>query len=929
MTGVAADSAPGWAHPAFAVAPRPVPPPAAPPGPALRADALPTDTFVRFVLLLVTVAAAGLFLFQTLWSSVRGDVFIATWQACGIGAGALGEGLFGAETAALAQQAACRADVQREQAVVALGGTGLVLAVGWVAYRLRPRWQDRRRRLEPLDPADGEALLREVDALAAEAGLARVPTVRLDAANPGVQAFVYGAGGDARLALTGGLVVQQVLDPSAFRAVVRHELAHLANRDVPWTYYTVSAWWSFLLLALAPTAVVLAVTDTPYAVSLGTRVAVLATLVALVVASVLRAREVYADARAAGGDPEALDRVLAGQPPTSSRRPEALRLHPSATLRRTLLREPDRLFRAGWGTAVATGLAAGLALPALQSLLDLLLGASSVVAAALAVAPLLAYVLCTVSWRVALREAVRGDRSRCSVPLGLGLGVGFTVAPLLTMQSAALQVAEDLLGWTGYAGWAAAMALLFLVVARWTADLARVAVAGAVGLASPHRLFVAHVAVTTVFVVLLLVLGQLALIFLTAAGPALLLDLSFWLAVPVAALADWQRPAIPAAVLAVVAFGLLVKRLGTTPAPAGSWVWRDQGTVDGAVDGAVGAPVPADVARPDVRGLVHVGLLTGAGVGVVLVGGRALLFPLVDTEVRLSDTFVVAYGGVNLSSLVAAAGVATLAAALVVPARWWCLSLLAGVVAVGTTAVAQIAVLVAAGCGVLPAVRPICAPPEPGLVSLVLLAPAPFAAMLALAAASLGGLVRVTAARWGGRAARVAVPAPRSPRDAPSPTVGFAARRAHRGRALAAGLVGAAVVGLVAAALHLPLLRVEVPVVEGRGFTVAVPALWTGAADPGTGGARFVSLHQELLVEVQPDGAAAGADAGGDPLVVGGRLASPVSVVEEIGVRQLDYRVDVGDGSVYRVVVRGTPEALVRDRATLEALLAAVRWQAR
>lgn len=41
-------------------------------------------------------------------------------------------------------------------------------------------------------------------------------------------------------------------DPSAFRAVMLHELAHLRNRDVDKTYFTIGIWRAFVVVALIP-----------------------------------------------------------------------------------------------------------------------------------------------------------------------------------------------------------------------------------------------------------------------------------------------------------------------------------------------------------------------------------------------------------------------------------------------------------------------------------------------------------------------------------------------------------------------------------------------------------------------------------------------------------------------------------------------------
>ena len=49
---------------------------------ALRPGALPTDTAIRFLLVLAAVTSATLYLFQSLWFVARGELFAATVTQC-------------------------------------------------------------------------------------------------------------------------------------------------------------------------------------------------------------------------------------------------------------------------------------------------------------------------------------------------------------------------------------------------------------------------------------------------------------------------------------------------------------------------------------------------------------------------------------------------------------------------------------------------------------------------------------------------------------------------------------------------------------------------------------------------------------------------------------------------------------------------------
>lgn len=576
---------------------------------ALSPRALPTDTSVRFLLLLAAVTAAGLYLYEALWVVLRGEAFLDPVRDCGLR-------LHGGadSTVLLGTQGECRAGTDPEQGVFALTGTAVVLLAAYGVYHLLPLLRTRRSELVRLDPADAAALHEEVRRLAADAGLARTPEVLVDAANPAVQAFAYGTVRRPRLGLTGGLVVLQVVDPPAFRAVLRHEIAHLANRDVPWTYYTVAVWWSFVALALVPVVTVFVVSDIRYVLRLGWRTLLLAALVLLVRNAVLRAREAYADARAAewGSGPD-LNRVLAAQPAVNGRRPSLLRLHPPADARRSLLADPDGLFGVDGFTVLAAGVAAGTAYPTVRSLADLALPpALASVGSALLVAPLLAVVVAVGAWRAGLRSTVRGVAVPVAGPLALGAGIGLAAGPLLSFEAAAGGLVVGAGGVGGYVVWAVVTALLTGLVAWYAAGTGRLAVEAGLRRPSPWPVLGPQgVAVAAAFVVLL-AYGYPALLYAGGAGAVAALSAwSLWGSMP-----SWFGDG---GVLLLAVTGLLVagpllaswslRRRAAEAGPAAAWPWRELPPPD----------LPA-VRVPTQRLLVVGGLVAVAVAGVVTLG---------------------------------------------------------------------------------------------------------------------------------------------------------------------------------------------------------------------------------------------------------------------------------------------------------------------
>ena len=125
----------------------------------LRPGALPSDTSLRFALVLAAVVAASLYLFQAMWFLIRGRTFLDVVVACMDRAGTDQVVTSEAFDALLGRGEACRADVSREQAGAVLLGVLAVLVVAWALYRTWPGWRERRRHLVALDDPES-ALLR-------------------------------------------------------------------------------------------------------------------------------------------------------------------------------------------------------------------------------------------------------------------------------------------------------------------------------------------------------------------------------------------------------------------------------------------------------------------------------------------------------------------------------------------------------------------------------------------------------------------------------------------------------------------------------------------------------------------------------------------------------------------------------------------------
>ena len=334
-------------------------PAAEPDWPPLRPNpfAFPSDTTFRFALLVAAVLGATLYVWDWMWTVLGADADEVTASALQCLQESQ-QGIVGAgnDPLLLAQASdgfrTCVQETYRDATWWMVAGVILVLAVGAVLTIAWPRAKERRAGFRPLEAEDAPDVLATLSELSREAGLRHEPRWVWNPLRREATGVAFGHPGRYAVGLTGGLVVRHATDPDGFRAIVRHELAHIRNRDVGLTYATLALWYAFLLAAVVPFAFTL-LDEGEFALSLTWRLLALAALVYLTRNAVLRSREIYADLRASttDGPHGALERIVGSLRGRSDRLPgRLLALHPSPeTARRrasryaaALLDRPDR-----------------------------------------------------------------------------------------------------------------------------------------------------------------------------------------------------------------------------------------------------------------------------------------------------------------------------------------------------------------------------------------------------------------------------------------------------------------------------------------------------------------------------------------------------------------------------------------------------------
>ncbi|WP_424530882.1 M48 family metalloprotease [Sphaerisporangium viridialbum] len=396
---------------------------------------LPSQTMGRFLVLVAAVLGTAASTYQRML--INGDSLreslacVLKYPTTGLSARAY--------SAAIEAQSRCRRPFDQQWSRDMLLGIGLTLGATLLVYWLLPLWDRYVRRLRPLDPNVHGEILTELASLTAQAGLARRP-IFLYSLSPRVNANTFGWFPRYFVRIDGGLLTTFTTDRRAFSALVRHELAHLRFRDVDVTRLTVALSLAFPLVVLLPYAVMTLKAESWLSIgSDSLQVAALSVLVFLSSASVLRARELAADAWAVrGGADEVADlnRVLARQEQSTGlwrRLGELFGAHPSASRRVAELARPRALFRTGFWEAFAVGTAAGVAaVPILDLFTSWYYGpfsrsAAAAVTTMLIISLFTAGVIGPAMWRATLTSLATGRRPPHGVLPGLGLGVGILV----------------------------------------------------------------------------------------------------------------------------------------------------------------------------------------------------------------------------------------------------------------------------------------------------------------------------------------------------------------------------------------------------------------------------------------------------------------------------------------------------------------------
>lgn len=348
---------------------------------------------------------------------------------------------------------------------------GLMLAVVSLAiiiYCTHPSRLRHRKNLQAITRDQDPSFLEDIANLTNLVGVSPTPTIEIESRSISIGGQAFGFRNRPALLVGGRMRLLRYKAPERFRAIILHELAHIANQDVQRSYFTQALWVAVVAVVMTPLLtyaafffirafidklsggitsaewVGLLTLTLPSVVLQVLQVSVILALVRVIRANLLRTREIYADWRAAlwGAKAPLVDFLQQYASKDKVRRWGRLQqLHPSVQERLITLQDPTRLFQITsdipffvgflFAYVLANGIVLALGLSISLSVIIMLI-------LIFGVAYMVTLTLGLQVQRQAVAEMITGEQGftaylRLGVPaalFALGSEVGFVVSPM-------------------------------------------------------------------------------------------------------------------------------------------------------------------------------------------------------------------------------------------------------------------------------------------------------------------------------------------------------------------------------------------------------------------------------------------------------------------------------------------------------------------
>lgn len=417
--------------------------PAAVQSPVARADVatFPGGTYSAFLALVLAEVAVGAFLGNWLFNEILGGEWVRTLSDCLNANVADPQGTF-----------TCYAGIEQTRAVWSIGGAVVVVGLGLIVMALAPGSIRRRRALRRLGDSHRTVQLR-LESESAALGVRRPPELYRGPLRQR-DAFSFGAFGRYAIAIPPALVSNA--NAAVFEGVIRHELAHVRNRDVGFSWLASSIWYVVGPLLVIPGAWGILTLEPSLLPDYLPRAIVIALVVWATSRNLLRVREWEADLTAARASPDkfaAAERTVRLASDSGRRGVRrVLATHPSVASRLEVLHAPARVTVLGFVDTAVVGLLVAFAAPMVEQVSQAGLAGGNPLWAltfsAIVVGAILGTSVGVGIWRnVHAEAAVRladpgARRSRSRLAAACGLAVGTIVGEALSLRHAGIPIGD-------------------------------------------------------------------------------------------------------------------------------------------------------------------------------------------------------------------------------------------------------------------------------------------------------------------------------------------------------------------------------------------------------------------------------------------------------------------------------------------------------
>ncbi|MFJ5958833.1 M48 family metalloprotease [Paenarthrobacter sp. NPDC092416] len=405
-----------------------------------------TGHYVAFILALLT---AGSFVGNWLHNEVVGAAWTQAVLQCEVNVPSEDAGA--GDTAIFARLSAvqlCQYPAELVRVVWSVAGAATVAMAALVLVFVRPLLVRKRRGLSQPTPLMAVSLER-FSLLSSEAGLVEPPRVMVGPSGMR-DPFCFGAPGGYTVAMPRKLVAL-AQRPSIFEALLRHELAHIRHHDVALAWLARSVWFVAGPLLLLPILWALLQGDFSLLPTYVWRAVLLALVIELTTAALLRSRERDADLAAAKRPSDLADLencLMRIRPavPSSGWRTWVAR-HPQPAERISVIHAPATAAIVRFTDAAAPAFLASIAVPLVVTIVTTITtglgqGLASFVVGALLIGPVLAFTVGFAVWRERLMSEAAGSAKSRMRPwvVILGVGCGLTVGELASLAQTGIDL---------------------------------------------------------------------------------------------------------------------------------------------------------------------------------------------------------------------------------------------------------------------------------------------------------------------------------------------------------------------------------------------------------------------------------------------------------------------------------------------------------